>query len=117
MAIYLSTLLLIVLAALGLLAAVALASLGEEHADGTRLTGRLRVLMKHLNGDAAAPKQVAQFFNRAARSQQRSDARRTGWRARPPEAVAPDPAGADTPATAAEHRASDEQVRRDGLAA
>ncbi|MGB3956356.1 MAG: hypothetical protein WBL05_13925 [Brooklawnia sp.] len=112
MAIYLSTLLLIVLAALGLLAAVALAAIGEEHGDGTRLTGRLRIMMKHLNGDAAAPKQVAQFFASATRTHERADAERSGSAS---DTVAPRPATAD--ATTAEQHTARHRVRGDGLAA
>ena len=111
MAIYLSTLLLIVLAALGLLAAVALAAIGEEHGDGTRLTGRLRIMMKHLNGDAA-PKQVAQFFASATRTHERADAERSGSAS---DTVAPRPATAD--ATTAEQHTARHRVRGDGLAA
>lgn len=64
MAIYLSALTLIVLVAIGLLAAVSLAAIGEEHADGTRLNGRLRALMSHLNGEAATPKLVEGLLGR-----------------------------------------------------
>ncbi len=62
MAIYWTTLLFVVVLAIGVIAAVALAAIGGRSADRTGLSIALRNLMAHLNGDAAPPPPVAELL-------------------------------------------------------
>lgn len=62
MAIYWTTLLFVVVLAIGVIATVALAAIGGRSADRTGLSIALRNLMAHLNGDAAPPPPVAELL-------------------------------------------------------
>lgn len=62
MALYLVVLLAVIVLALGLLALVALVAAANQAGDTTRLTGWLRTLLAHLNGEAAPPAAIGAIF-------------------------------------------------------
>lgn len=62
MALYLVVLLAVIVLALGLLGLVALVAAANQAGDTTRLTGWLRTVLAHLNGEAPPPAAIAAIF-------------------------------------------------------